>query len=158
MMFKKLILNSFVLFLILSLSACAGLEKKTEVFKVNISNLQILDSTLMEQRYQVTLRLINRSRTAYAIEGMSFDIELNGKDFASGVSNKQLQLEPFSETLVTVDVSSTIFGIIRQINNLQQNKPDAFEYQISGSVYTGQSFFSIPFEQSGQIDLKPAAR
>lgn len=145
-------------FLISLLTACAGLENKPEQFKVNISNLQILDSTLMEQRYLVTLRIMNRSREAYEIEGMSFDIELNGKDFASGVSNQKMNLEPLSENQITVEVTSTIFGLIRQINNLQQGQPKAFSYELSGSLYTNQSFMGISFNESGEIDLKPSRR
>ena len=108
--------------MILFLTSCAGLEQKPEAFKVNISSLKILDSTLMEQRYQVSLRILNKTMETYNVEGMSFDIELNGKDFASGVSNQKIQIEPLSESVITVNVTSTIFGIIRQINNLQNNQ------------------------------------
>ncbi len=107
----------------------------------------------MEQRYQVDLRIMNRSNKALDIDGMSFDIELNGKDFASGVSNTQFKLEPLSETVVNVTVSSTIFGIIRQVNGFKKMKSGPFKYELSGTVYTSSSLFGISFLEQGEVDL-----
>ncbi len=125
-------------------------------FKVNISSMRMLESTLMEQRFQVSLRVMNRGREAVSIDGMSFDIELNGKDFASGVSNEKVSIPAFSEGIVSVNVTSTIFGIIRQLQGMQQNKPKTFHYQISGSFYPSSSLLSIPFKEEGEIDLNAA--
>ena len=153
-MFKQFI----YFFMVLLLTSCAGLDKKPEAFKVNISSIKILDSTLMEQRYQVSLRILNKTRETYDVEGISFDIELNGKDFASGVSNQNIQIEPLSESVISVDVSSTIFGIIRQINNMQNNQTKAFNYELSGTLYSSGSLMGIPFRETGEIDLKPSMR
>lgn len=140
-------------FLIGLLTGCAGLDTKPEQFKVNISSMSLLESSLMEQRYQVNLRIMNRSKETFNIDGMSFDIELNGKDFASGVSNEQFQLEPLSESVVSVTVTSTIFGIIRQINGMEQLKSEPFKYNLSGNVYTDTDLFGIPFRETGEVNL-----
>ncbi len=144
---------SFIFSLIIFLSACASFAPEPDQFKVNISSMRMLDSTLMEQRFQVSLRVMNRGRKAVSIDGMSFDIELNGKDFASGVSNEKVTIPAFSEGLVTVNVTSTIFGIIRQLHGMQQNKSGPFRYEISGSIYPSASILSIPFKEQGEIDL-----
>ncbi len=83
----------FLFFLVLS--GCASVVPQPDQFKVNISSMRMLESTLMEQRFQVSLRVMNRGREAVSIDGMSFDIELNGKDFASGVSNEKVSIPAF---------------------------------------------------------------
>ena len=145
------IITSFFLFIILA--GCSGLDTKPEQFKVNISSLNILESSLMEQRYQVGLRIMNRSKEVINIDGMSFDVELNDKDFASGVSNKKFQLEPLSEKVVSVTATSTIFGLIRQVNSLQQFKSTPFKYELKGYIYTSDSLFGISFNETGEIKL-----
>lgn len=150
-------LNKLIyLVLIMVLFGCAGLDTKPEDFKVNISTMQMLESTLMEQRFLVTLRIMNRSKEDFIIEGMSFDIELNDRDFASGVTNEQVKLDRFSETVVSVTVTSTIFGIIRQINGLQQQKSKAFKYNLSGHIYTKRGLLGVPFSENGEINLTPS--
>lgn len=150
---EKLVRKTVYFILILFLSGCSAITTKPEQFKVNISSMQILESTLMEQRFQVKLRIMNRSNNMVNIDGMSFDIELNDKDFASGVSNEQVTIEAFSEGIVSVNVTSTIFSILRQINSLQQNKSQDFKYEISGYVYSGSSMWGIPFQETGKINL-----
>ena len=145
-----------VFLFLLVLSGCASVVPQADQFKVNISSMRMLESTLMEQRFQVSLRVMNRGREAVSIDGMSFDIELNGKDFASGVSNEKVTIPAFSEGIVSVNVTSTIFGIIRQLQGMQQNKTETFHYQISGSIYPSNSLLSIPFKEEGEIDLNAA--
>ncbi len=144
--------------LIVLLSACASITPQPDQFKVNISAIQMTESTLMEQRFAVKLRIMNRGRDSVSIDGMSFDIELNGKDFASGVSNEKITIEPFSEGVLSVSVTSTIFGILRQLHGLQQNKNQPFNYEISGSIYPANSFLNIPFKEKGEIDFKTPSR
>jgi LEA14-like dessication related protein len=147
-------MRHIVLWLVLiGLTGCAGMGYREAEVKVNIASLQLLESTLMEQRYLVKLRLQNRSPRTLRIEGMSFDVELNSKDFASGVSNQSLAVPAYDEALVEVKVSSTLFGIIRQLQSMQQPGRDSFDYRISGRVNTVGGYFSLPFEESGVIDL-----
>ena len=145
------IIISFVIAVILC--GCAELETKPAQFKVNISSMNMLESSLMEQRYQVNLRIMNRSKEMFNIDGLSFDIELNDKDFASGVSNEKFKLEPLSETVVSVTLTSTIFGLIRQVNGFNQLKSKPLKYELSGSIYTGSSLFGIAFDEEGEINL-----
>lgn len=144
---------SLAFFLIALLTGCAGHDTKPEQFKVNIASMQMLESTLMEQRYQVSLRIMNRRKEMLNIDGLSFDIELNDKDFASGVSNEAFKLEALSETVVTVTVTSTIFGLLRQVKGLQAHQSKVFNYGLSGRIYTSSGLFGIPFNEKGEINL-----
>lgn len=139
--------------LLFGLTGCAGMGYREGDIKVSISSLAFLQSTLMEQRYLVTLRLQNRTPNKLEITAMSFDVELNGKDFASGVSNQQTSVASFDEAWVEVEVGSSLFDIIRQLQLLQQHQHKPFEYKISGRVYLRDGLFSVPFTQSGVIDL-----
>lgn len=142
-----------ILLLVICFSGCAGLGYREGDVKVTISGLQLLDATLLEQRYLFKLRLLNRSQRALSISGLSFDVELNGKEFASGVSNQQVSLSAFDEAMVEVKVSSSLFGIIRQLQSMQEMENKALDYKISGRVYLAAGVFSLPFEETGMIDL-----
>jgi LEA14-like dessication related protein len=135
-----------------SLTGCVGLGHREGDLKVSISSLAILESTLMEQRYLVKLRLQNRTPNSLHIKGMSFDVEFNGKEFASGVSNRQTHVAAFDEASIQVVMVSSLFDIIRQLQLLQQQH-ESFEYAISGRVYLENGPFSIPFKQVGVLEL-----
>jgi LEA14-like dessication related protein len=109
----------------------------------------------MEQRYLVKIRLQNRAKEALKIDGLSFDLDLNGKRFASGVSNQQTTVPGFSESTLEVNLSSTVFGLIKQFSALQDRQGGSFDYRISGSLSTPESLLSLPFSEHGEINLLP---
>lgn len=142
-----------LLVLTLLLGACASMLPQEDRIRVTLVDIRPLESTLMEQRFLVRLRLQNRSREALAIDGMSFDLALNGRDFASGVSNQAVTAPGFGEALLEVKVSSTLFGVIRQIQTLQTQEPRPFQYRISGRLSTPDALFGLRFDERGEIDL-----
>ena len=148
-----------LLALFIGLSGCAGLEYREGDVKVTIASLQPLESTLMEQRYLARFRLQNRSKNVLSVQGMSFDVELNGQEFASGVSNQEVSVGAFDEAVIEAKLTSTIFGILRQIQSIEGLESKAFQYQISGRLHLEGAIFSVPFTESGEIDLRaPSAR
>lgn len=148
--------KSYALLILAALLAgCAGQPRQPDPFKVTIVTIAPLDSTLLEQRYQVTLRIQNRTSQALSIKGMSFDIRLNDREFASGVSNQPVEVAAFDEAVTQVRMSSTLFGWFRQFQALQENRNTTFSYQISGSLHTAGSLFGTSFNESGEFDLSP---
>ena len=142
-----------LLLLVGILSGCASLHHQEGHVKVTIVDITPLESTLMEQRYLIKLRIQNRSQKPLTIDGMSFNVELNRKDFASGVSNQNVTASAYSEAVFDIKASSTIFGAIRQIYSIQELKGKPFHYTISGNLSSPDSFFNVPFRESGEIDL-----
>lgn len=112
----------------------------------------------MEQRYLIKLRIQNRSQKPLTIDGMSFDLKLNGKAFASGVSNQQATASAYGETMLEAKVSSTIFGVMRQLQSMQEMGSKPFQYEISGNLSIPDSYFNVPFRESGEIDLSTGSK
>jgi len=148
---------SSLLLIIILLAGCAGIEHYKEDVKVTLVNIEVLESTLLEQRYLITLRVQNRTPQPLSVAGMSFDIDLNDRAFGSGVSNQGVTVEPFNDSLFELKMSSSIFGIIRQIQSFQQDQQKSFRYRISGRISILGSLISIPFDESGELDLTTVA-
>lgn len=142
---------------LLTLSACAGLRHNSDSLKVNLSSLQVLEVRPLEQRFRADIRIQNRSRSPLQVEGLAFDLSLNGKQFASGVSNQHVTIEELSDAVVTVDLTSTLFGLIRQFQAFQSLENEPFRYAFNGVLYTGDSPFGIAFSDGGEIDLRKPA-
>ncbi len=146
-----------ILLLLTLLAGCASMMPQEDRVRVTLVDIQPLEATLMEQRYLVRLRLQNRARDPLAVDGLSFDLDLNGHAFASGVSNRAVSAPGFGEALLEVKVSSTLFGVIRQIQTLQNQEPKPFAYRISGRLSSPDSLFGLTFDERGEIDLNAPA-
>jgi LEA14-like dessication related protein len=145
-----------ILLVLITLSGCATLQPQKDRVRVTIADLKPLESTLMEQRFEVKIRLQNRSKETLNIDGLSFDLDLNGKRFASGVSNQATTVEGFGESTMKVTISSTVFGLIKQFGVLQDRQGGSFDYQISGSLSSPDSILSLPFSEKGDVKLLPS--
>jgi LEA14-like dessication related protein len=144
-------------FLPLILTSCASLQLLEERVRVTIADLRPLESNLMEQRYLIKVRLQNRSKELLNIDGMSFDLDLNGKRFASGVSSQKVSIPGFSESILEIKLSSTVFGLIKQISVLHDREGGNFDYQFSGNLSSPDNMLPLPFNETGEINLLPSS-
>lgn len=145
---------SWLLFLLFWLTGCATLTEPVESPRVTLANLQIIDAQLFEQRYALTLRIQNPNNFDLEVNGISFEVEINGREFAHGVSNKIGTIPAFGESTMDVDVTSSLFNLVDQINALEQRQGSDLEYRIFGKISTAGRLISIPFERKGRISAE----
>ena len=150
----KILTLILVLVSALLLSSCAGLSTRSDSVKVNLSSLKMLESTLFEQRFEASVRIQNRSQSELYVNGLSYDLSLNDKAFASGVSNQQLKIDPLSEGVISINLTSTLFSLIRQVKSMQELQTKPFSYDFHGKVFTKNDLFGMTFSEKGEIDLR----
>jgi len=145
-----------VAILALMIAACAGLPRSHEAVRVTVSDIRVLESTLLEQLYEVTLRIQNRDDQEISIRGGSFDLEIDGKDFGSGVTDAQVTVAPYSDAKIDVRMVSTLFGMLRLIQSLQDQTGEsggALAYEISGRFSVEGNLGGVGFRETGEISL-----
>lgn len=148
----KPVLRGVWMLMALYLGGCASLGAHRDSVRVTVSNIEVVEATLMEQLYRVTLRVQNRTDRPLSVSGGSFDLELNGRDFASGVSDQSVDIAAFSDAQIDVRMVSTVFGIVRLVQGFQDRQGEPLSYNISGTLAT-EGLFGIGFQESGEIAL-----
>ena len=136
----------------LLIGACA-LFGVREPLNVTIANLTPIEVGLLEQRYALKVRLLNPNDAEIAFDGVVFDLEINGKPFAKGVSSQSSVIPRFGEAVIDVQVVSGIQNILRQINELTKGNRTAITYRIKGRLHSGGLLGSVGFDSSGEIAL-----
>lgn len=135
-------------------AACAGFGLR-EPLSATVADIKPLEMSLLEQRFSVKVRVLNPNDADIEFEGVVFDLELNGKPFAKGVSNQKGTIPRFGEALIDVNVVSGLSGILRQVNELRSGR-ESMTYRLSGRVATG-TFGTVPFETKGELKLSGPA-
>ncbi|MCB1773601.1 MAG: LEA type 2 family protein [Gammaproteobacteria bacterium] len=148
----KSVLRGLCLLTVLYLAGCASLGAHRDSVRVTVSNIEVVEATLMEQLYRVTLRIQNRADRPLSVSGGSFDLELNGRDFASGVSAQAVEIPAFSDAQIDVRMVSSVFGIVRLVQGFQDRDGQPLSYRISGTLAT-DGLVGVGFEESGDIAL-----
>lgn len=146
-------------FLLLPLLAagCATLSG-LDTPRVSVSNITPQDMTLFEQKFLVALRIQNPNDVPLGVKGMTFNLDLNGKSFASGLSSQQVTVPRFGSAVVEVEVFSGLTGILRQFQAFAAGGAPRFTYRLRGKAYLDQpASITLPFDEQGEIELPVAA-
>lgn len=138
--------------LALSTSACAGVAARMEPPEVSLSDIRLVEATPLEQRYLFTLRIRNPNQRSLRVEGLQFDLSINQRSFASGVSNAHVTVPAFGEERVEVSATSTLLGLLRQLQEL--GRAETLRYRLKGRIASPDVHAPLDFERHGEISLE----
>ena len=129
-------------------SACASLQQ-LETPDVVLINIQPLQSTMLEQRFEVTLRLYNPNNKDIEIDGLDFELDLNGRRLARGVGGEPFVLPRLGEATTTVTTSTSLLDMFRQA--LALSETDTLSYRLRGRVHLAGPGGTLSFDRSGEL-------
>lgn len=149
-----------VLFVVLSLGGCAGMFN-SDPLRVNVAGVEPLEGQGMEMRFNLKLRVQNPNESAVDYNGVSVELELNGKPFASGVSAETGTVPRFGETVVSVPLSVSATAAVRQAfafaDSFQAGRiPYLLRGRLAGGITGGSRFIdqgtlSLPLADVGGL-------
>jgi len=144
--------SSSVMLIIFLLSNCAGVGQHLEPPRITLAHIQVQEFTGFEAVFQIKLRVFNTNDVDLSVKGIVADLEINGKQFATGVSQAAINIPPFGTELVPVTVYSSVVDIMKGIHGL--HKSEQLKYRLKGKLrVAGDNLTStnLPFESEGQV-------
>lgn len=131
---------------------CASFQYPEPV-NVIIAGVEPLKGEGLEVRMLVRLRIQNPNNSPLEYSGLSVQVDVEGKRFATGVSNAGGSVPRFGEALVDVPVSISVFGIARQaIGVVTTEYSGKLAYEMTGQL-AGPAFNSVNFTSKGEFTL-----
>lgn len=135
-----------------SLAGCAGLLNRDPV-RINVVGLEPLPGQGLEMRFAVRLRVQNPNDAPIDYNGVALELEVNGKPFATGVSNQSGSVPRFGETVFSVPVSVSAFSAARQALGVASGATlTGLPYVIRGRL-AGGAFGGVRFVDRGSLDF-----
>ena len=136
----------------LPLGGCAGLQSR-EPIQVIMVGVEPLQGEGLELRMLVKLRIQNPNDIPLDFNGVSLQMDVQGKSFATGVSDVAGSVPRYGETIVNVPVSISVFRIARQAIGVITNEfGGKLAYEMSGRL-AGRAFNSMRFKSRGEFTL-----
>ncbi|MGD8943224.1 MAG: LEA type 2 family protein [Desulfobacterales bacterium] len=135
------------------LTGCAGVGQRMEPPRVKLANIRPESMNLLETVFEVQLRVFNTNETPIRITGVESEIELNGKAFAFGVSESDVEIPAYGTELLPLRVYSSVFDIIKSAVGMRNQ--EQLQYRIKGKLRLGAGAFpsALPFDSEGTISL-----
>jgi LEA14-like dessication related protein len=130
---------------VVTLGGCAGMFGH-DPLRVSVAGIEPLASEGLEMRFNMKLRIQNPNEAALDFDGVSVDLQLNGKAFASGVSDQRGSVPRYGETIVSVPLTVPAFTALRQAFSLAGSDLPAGEFpyilrgRLAGGITGGTRF------------------
>jgi LEA14-like dessication related protein len=141
------------------LSACAAMSANQSTYeeapRVSLASIQPRAANLYEQRYGLQLRIQNPNDEKIPIKGLSYSLEIKGREFAYGVSQQSVSIPSFGEALLDVDVVSNFLNMLQELQENSEETHSNLKYRLFGSIALADSSRSLPFDYQGELIYLP---
>jgi LEA14-like dessication related protein len=135
---------------VLALVGCAGMGQQVEPPEVFVVGLEPLPGGNLEGRFRIDLRIQNPNDFELEIDGLDFDLHLNGVRLTRGLSDEVVRIPRLGEAVVEVTATTTVFDLVRQVINVPSL--EGMEYQVSGRVFLSDPPRGpVEFHRSGRL-------
>ena len=147
--------RTLVFAMALSLVAgCATLPDR-DPLQVTVAGVERLQGEGLELRMLTKLRVQNPNDSPIDYRGVYVKIELQGKTFATGVTDASGTVPAFGESVIEVPVTASAMRMAHQFFGLVNagEPPDKLQYSMSGKLSGSGTFGTQRFEASGEFSL-----
>jgi LEA14-like dessication related protein len=137
-------------------AGCATLRGE-DPLQVTVAGIEPLQGEGMELRLMVKLRVQNPNEPPIDYRGVALEMNVQGKTFASGVSDASGTVPGFSEAVIAVPVSISAFRMVRQAIGLASGDGTRkITYEMKGKL--GSSLFATKrFSTQGDFEMPASA-
>jgi LEA14-like dessication related protein len=136
----------------LVVGGCANLQRR-EPIDVIMVGLEPLQGEGLELRMLVKLRIQNPNDLPLDFNGVSVTMNVQGKRFATGVSDAGGSVPRFGEAIVSVPMSVSMLRFARQAVGVMTDEfRGKLTYEMNGKL-AGPAFNSVRFKSNGEFTL-----
>lgn len=142
--------------LMLMVAGCASLPDE-DPLQVTVAGIEPLPGEGLELRLLVKLRVQNPNEAAIVYDGTYVELEVQGRTFATGVSDVAGTVPRFGEEVITVPVTVSMLRMVRQVMGVLDGEPvETIRYEMRGKLSTA-GFGSRRFRTEGEFRLPSSA-
>jgi LEA14-like dessication related protein len=136
----------------LALQGCAIFQKR-DPLQVTVLGVEPLESQGLELRMLVKLRVQNPNDAPIDFNGVALEMNVQGKSFATGVSDASGSVPRFGETVITVPVTVSAFHMLGEAFEMMRGGASSkITYEMKGKL-NSSGFNSTHFRSQGELDL-----
>lgn len=135
------------------LSGCASLAPELDPPKVSLLSFKTLPGSGAAPRFEIKLRVMNPNKQTLDIAGISYSVELLGKELISGVTNEVTPIDGYGEGVVTLDAELQLLQMVQLMANLGSKVAQPLAYRFLAKIDFNGFVPTQRVEETGEIKL-----
>lgn len=155
-MLARHLISVLALMAFLGVTGCGSLQTR-DPLQVTVAGIDSLPGEGMELRLLVKLRVQNPNDAPIDYNGVAVEMIVQGKTFATGVSDAHGSVPRFGESVIEVPVTASAFRMARQAFGMMKGTGTGkISYELKGKL-NGSGFSTVRFHNTGDFELPTGA-
>lgn len=143
-----------LLFLLFFACSCSPLlQPGFETPVVTLSSFRVLPGNDIVPTFEIGLHVANPNRVALKLQGLSYEVELEGHQVLYGVASQLPEIKAYGEGDVVLQARPDLFSTIRLFTDLMSQPRDNVGFNFNALLDVGTFFPKIKVTKSGEISL-----
>jgi len=130
-----------------ALAACTAPFAGPPPPRVGIIDLRPVDATLFEQRWEALLRVEEQAGTGLSVDAMTAAVEINGREFGSGRTDRAFLLPAHGGREVTAPMHGSGLGLVDQLATI--GRRGELKWRVEGVFLSAGR--QIPYQDEGTV-------
>lgn len=152
MLIRRLVLVIALAVALLASQGCATLQGR-DPLQVTVAGIEPLQGQGLELRMLVKLRVQNPNDAPVDYNGVAVEMDVQGKTFATGVSDAVGSVPRFGDTIISVPVTvSTLRMVSQAVDMIRRGGSGTISYEMKGKL-NGPGWNNMRFRTQGTFDL-----
>ena len=135
------------------LAGCASLAPPIDPPKISLVSFKSLPTQGSAPRFEIKLRVINPNKQTLDIAGISYSVELLGKEPVTGVANDVAPIAGYGEGVVTLEAGLQLLELLRLMASLGSTGGEPLAYRFTAKIDFNGFIPTQRIEETGEIAL-----
>lgn len=140
--------------LALLLSGCASLGRGLEPPQILLQQVRVVSMGFFSQEFALKVRVQNPNDLALPVAGLSYALEIDGREIGSGVSAAPFTVPALGETDVDLALTTEAVRLVGLLSEWGRTRPGTLPYALRGEVRLKRIPRRLRFEREGSVPLR----
>ncbi len=142
-----------VLLLLAHVLGCAPLMTTIAPPTVSVTTFRVLPGQELVPTFEIGLHVVNHNWTDLKLEGVSYQVELEGHRIINGASNQLPVIKAYGEGDIVLQVQPDLFSSINLFADLMSRPRKGLTFNLHAILDFGGLMPKIPIHKEGTISL-----
>lgn len=142
-----------LLAIILLASGCANFSSWAQPPTVSLSNIELLNAESGNSSLKIRLSVSNPNPVALPVQGLQYQLQLNGHRVLEGVSSDIGSIPAFGSTDVELETRADLVGMFSLISSLMTGSAREVDYQLETHISVEGLWRPIRLQTAGSLPL-----
>jgi LEA14-like dessication related protein len=149
---SRMLVTTIALVHAVGLSGCSLFVPKLEKPTLSVVSVQLVKGDLWHQELKVRMRVQNPNDRALPVKGLTYELDVDGQDFAHGMSGDSFVVPANGEAEFDLSVSANMASMLLKVLG---HGGKQIEYQMSGKISLSAGLLrSFTFSEHGSFSME----